>query len=204
MRRPSITRGKLVALALIAGVGGACSANPEDASDSTGQEEYVKQLQSELDGASASDPASFNAFKPVKPILKCVDSLGNNQFKAHFGYTNSASTSISIPVGFFNRFWPPPISRGQPTVFAPGSQADVVDVTFSGFSASIWVLGDHLAIATKFSKKCPAGGTGGSGAGGSGTGGMGTGGMGVGGGEVEGGGGGDDHGGSGKGGPGPG
>ena len=182
MRRPSFVNRELVALAMLAGAAGACSPAPEeDASNSTGQEEYVKQIQTELDSAALSDPNSFNSFKPVKPVLKCVDKLANNQYRAHFGYTNSSSSSVSIPVGFFNRFWPPPIFRGQPTVFAPGSQADVVQVTFSGFSASIWVLGDHFTVATKFSKLCPAGGTGGSGAGGSGAGGKATGGSGAGG-----------------------
>jgi hypothetical protein len=174
MRRPSFANRKLVALAMLAGAAGACSPAPEeDASNATGQEEYVQQIQTELDNAAISDPSSFNNFKPVKPVLKCVDKLANNQYKAHFGYTNSSSSSISIPVGFFNRFWPPPISRGQPTVFAPGSQADVVQVTFSGFSASIWVLGNHFTVATRFSKLCPAGGTGGA----PGTGGRGTGGV---------------------------
>src|SRR5258708_22888616 len=122
MRRPSFTNRKLVALALIAGAGGACSPDgAEDASDTTGQEEYVQQIQKELDSAAISNANSFNNFKPVKPVLKCVDKLTNNQYKAHFGYTNSSSSSISIPVGFFNRFWPPPISKGQPTTFAPGS-----------------------------------------------------------------------------------
>ena len=185
MRRPSFVNRELVAFAMLAGAAGACSPAPEeDASNSTGQEEYVKQIQTELDSAALSDPNSFNSFKPVKPVLKCVDKLANNQYRAHFGYTNSSSSSVSIPVGFFNRFWPPPISRGQPTVFAPGSQADVVQVTFSGFSASIWVLGDHFSVATKFSKLCPAGGTGGaggSGAGGSAAGGSGAGGRGMGG-----------------------
>jgi hypothetical protein len=188
MRRPSYMSGKLVALALVAGASGACSnADEEDASDTTGQEQYVQQIQSELDAAAISDPNSFNSFKPVRPVLKCVDKLANNQYNAHFGYTNTSATSVSIPVGFFNRFWPPPISRGQPTTFAPGSQADVVQVPFSDFSASIWVLGNHFSVATRFARVCPTGGgtggsgTGGSGAGGSGTGGSGTGGSGTGG-----------------------
>src|SRR4249920_3090751 len=105
MRRPSFTNRKLVALALLAGAGGACSEEP---SDTTGQEEYIQQIQSELDAAAVANPNSANSFKPVKPVLKCVAKTGSNTYAAHFGYTNSASSSISIPVGFFNRFWPPP------------------------------------------------------------------------------------------------
>lgn len=141
-----------------------------------------RQIQAELDAAAQADPASFARAQPVRPTLKCVENLGNRHYGAHFGYSDGATSAIAIPVGFFNRFWPPPVNRGQPSTFAPGAQADIVQVPFESFSAAIWVLGNHFAIGTRFSKACPVSGAGGSSGvgGGTGTGGTGTGGTGAG------------------------
>ena len=132
------------------------------ASDRAGQE-IARTLEQEMSAATASSYGS------VKPVLKCVEKLSSTSYRAHFGYTNSGSATISIPIGFNNRFYPNPQGRGQPTSFLRGTQADVVQATFSSSSAVAWVLGYTIQIATTSSAKCPvATGSGGTGAGGKG------------------------------------
>jgi hypothetical protein len=152
----------LCGLVVMAGALGACR---EDVSETADQDVLIQEAQRELDAATLSNPATAAQVGRVRPVLKCVGRLGNNRFQAHFGYRSGAPNAIAIPVSFFNRFWPAPTDRGQPTAFLPGSTDDVVQVSFSGFSSSIWVLGNHLAIATRFSRPCPGGAVGGAGGG---------------------------------------
>lgn len=181
-----VTRQLLLLSALVASTGGACandtgSTEPQPPSGGPSAEGINDLLGAELAAATAP------SMKSVKPTLKCVDKLSSSSYRAHFGYTNTGSQSVSIAIGFYNRFWPNPGGRGQPTVFAPGTQADVIQVTFSASSAVAWVLGSGVQAATKSTKLCPAaGGTGGAmgtggrgGSAGSGPGGSGTGGGGA-------------------------
>ncbi len=73
------------------------------------------------------------------PLLDCVVDNGDGTYTAHFGYSNSSSSAISLPVGPKNKFEPPPQNRGQPTVFQPGEHHDVFTVTFNG-SKIKWML----------------------------------------------------------------
>ena len=129
-----------LSLALSA-LGGACSTGNTDAeSNDPATDEMIRQLQDEL----ARAPAVSASYRQVKPVLKCVEKVNSTTYKAHFGYTSSASMPLTIPVGFFNRFWPGAINRGQSTTFNPGTFADVVQVPFNSYSASVWLLGTSL------------------------------------------------------------
>ncbi len=181
-----------ILLILAAGASGACSNEmasdngSDNGSDPVAEATRV-QLQSELEAAASTNAATSASVRPVKPTLKCVDRLSSSSYKAHFGYVNTSSSAIPIPVGFYNRFFPSPADRGQPTNYLSGTQADVVQVTFSSSSLVSWVLGSGVVIATRSSKLCPTGtggapGTGGAGTGGrGGTAGTGSGGAGTGG-----------------------
>lgn len=180
MLRPScrVLRRHQSRLLLVASstlIAASCGEQPSDdaadlASDRAGQE-IARTLEQEMSGATASSYGS------VKPVFKCVEKLSSTSYRAHFGYTNSSSTAVSIPIGFNNRFYPNPQGRGQPTSFLPGAQADVVQATFPSSSAVAWVLGYTIQIATTTSAKCPAS-TGSGGAGAGGKGGIGAGGAG--------------------------
>ena len=68
MKRPSQGNRKLITLALLAGAGGACSnaVEGDDASDITGQEQYVQQIQAELDAAWLLSPCSAKVQIPAE------------------------------------------------------------------------------------------------------------------------------------------
>ena len=152
-------------------------------------DELNAKLQAELDAAATTNAATAASVRPIKPSLKCVDKLSSTSYRAHFGYTNSSSSSIANPVGFYNRFFPDPQGRGQPTTFLAGSHPDILQVTFSSSGLLAWVLGSGVVIATKSTALCPTGTGGTPGSGGTvGTGGRGgaggaggVGGVGVGG-----------------------
>jgi hypothetical protein len=162
----------LIGLTLAATAGGACT---EEGSSNVNADEIATRLQAELEAGATLNAATAASVRPVRPVLKCVDKLSSTSYRAHFSYTNSSTSSIPIPVGFFNRFFPDPSNRGQPTTFAAGTHADVVQVTFSSSSFVAWVLGSGVAAATKTSALCPTGTGGGTGTGGAGTGGRGGG-----------------------------
>lgn len=169
-----LNRLAFVLLALTTGALAACSneeAAPE-ASDPTG-DAITLQLQQELNAAATLNAATAQTVRPVRPTLKCVDRLSSTSYRAHFGYVSTSSASISIPVGFYNRFFPSPQSRGQPTVFASGTHADILQVTFSSSSLMAWILGSGVVTATRNSTLCPTGTGGATGSGGAGTGGRG-------------------------------
>lgn len=77
----------------------------------------------------------------VQPLLECVAQLGDDQYRAHFGYENAFWTDIEIATtNNRNQFSPAPRDRQQPTVFAPGVHADAFQVEFSGDDALTWSL----------------------------------------------------------------
>lgn len=95
------------------------------------------------------------------PLLSCVQDNGDGTFTAHFGYLNQTASAITLPLGPKNMFVPPPNDRGQPTVFQPGENDDVFQVTFDGtFGQEIkWMLkadGDsrHQVEASATSEPC--------------------------------------------------
>ncbi|MDX2022506.1 MAG: Calx-beta domain-containing protein, partial [Deltaproteobacteria bacterium] len=90
----------------------------------------------------------------LRPILECVTADGPGQYTAHFGYLNTVTDSVSVPVGANNKFTPSPLDRGQPVLFAPGRHVDVFTVAFNG-SNLVWKLGPRTSTASSNSTRCP-------------------------------------------------
>lgn len=159
---------------LTVGALGACS-NEEGtpAEEDPAAVALTNQLQGELNAAATLNAATAASVRPVRPTLKCVDKLSSTSYRAHFGYTNSSTSSIAVPIGFYNRFFPSPQGRGQPTTFLAGSHPDILQVTFSSSSLMAWVLGSGVVTATRNTSLCPTGTGGATGSGGAGTGGRG-------------------------------
>ncbi len=95
------------------------------------------------------------------PLLNCVQDNHDGTFTAFFGYLNQTSSPITVPLGPKNMFVPPANDRGQPTVFQPGENDRVFQVTFDGtFDQQIkWMLkadGDsrHQVEASATSEAC--------------------------------------------------
>ena len=65
---------------------------------------------------------------PLTPLLTCMEDLGHNNFRAHFGYKNDSSRSVRVPIGTLNFFVPLPANQGQPIDFAAGNHPDVFKV----------------------------------------------------------------------------
>ena len=114
-------------------------------------------LQREIDATTRVHADAAERVKTVRPVLKCVEALPSGQWRAHFGFTNSGAADVSIPPSLFNRFWPAPMVRGQPKVFAAGSRDDVMQVPFDPRSSTAWVLGAGFALADAKSAQCPNG-----------------------------------------------
>jgi len=57
---------------------------------------------------------------PINPLVNCTINNGAGLCRTGFGYNNTNSVQIVIPVGTNNFFTPQPQDRGQTTVFQPG------------------------------------------------------------------------------------
>jgi predicted extracellular nuclease len=91
---------------------------------------------------------------PVAPILECVARSGLS-WTARFGYNNPNAFAVTLPLGApVNLFLPFPGNRGQPTVFQPGRQHDVFQVSIKPAQPALWVLDGWFALATIFSPRC--------------------------------------------------
>lgn len=93
------------------------------------------------------------------PLLECVDNNGNGTYTAHFGYLNTGSSVITLPVGSKNMFVGGDKDRGQPTVFYPGEHLSDFTVVFDGLDTLKWMLkadGDrrHQVEASATSEAC--------------------------------------------------
>jgi hypothetical protein len=87
--------------------------------------------------------------KSIVPFMNCYWDNGNGTFDALVGYNNKNATAQTIPIGTNNRFQPGLQNRGQPTVFAPGTQNNVfvVHASAADVSSSLnWYLTDNTVI----------------------------------------------------------
>jgi hypothetical protein len=93
----------------------------------------------------------------VIPLVICVNTMGNDEFEAIFGYNNPSSTTQYIPIGDWNRFYPEPKNRDQPTEFLPGKHnsypGDTFRVMYYG-SQLTWHLTGNSATASMDSPDC--------------------------------------------------
>lgn len=90
----------------------------------------------------------------VQPIVERVISLGNGTYLVTYGYRNPGSTAISLPLGPLNGFSPSPASRGQPTLFLPGTHHGVFTVIFNGGPLT-WNLGGIVSSTSSASAVAP-------------------------------------------------
>ena len=98
------------------------------------------------------------------PLLECVENNGNGTFTAHFGYLNTGSSVITLPIGSKNMFVGGDQNRGQPTVFNPGLHPAEFTVVFGALDTLKWLLkadGDrrHQVEASATSEACATGTT---------------------------------------------
>lgn len=87
----------------------------------------------------------------IRPLVTCV-TRERGRLHAHFGYDNPSGVSRSLPVGLYNLLIPAR-EQSQATTFAPGRNDDAFIGTFQG-SIGFWLLGDRIAIASIFSRRC--------------------------------------------------
>jgi hypothetical protein len=123
-------------------------------SDAAVSDGILAGLQRELETAQKVNPADAERVKALRPMVDCVEAVSATEWRAHFGYANSSSGDVSVSASLFNRFWPPPLARQQPEVFAPGSRSNVVQVTFNPLSSTAWILGSGYAVADSHSIRC--------------------------------------------------
>lgn len=109
-------------------------------------------------GTSAESCACGCGRAAVLPVLTKVVRLGAGAFRATFGYTNTSTAFVSVPVGRDNRFSPAPAGRGQPTLFAAGRQSGAFTVDFDGRPIT-WTLSGISVTAS--AADAPVGGGGG-------------------------------------------
>src|SRR5262249_45984847 len=92
----------------------------------------------------------------LNPTVDCVAQRGPGEYTAVFGYTNSASSTVIVPIGGNNEFTQPagtPAGRGQPVAFQTGTQHGAFVVDFDGNSLT-WTLGAESATASSASPAC--------------------------------------------------
>jgi hypothetical protein len=103
--------------------------------------------------------ASAQGGHTLVPLLDCVVNNGNGTYTAYFGYLNSGSEVIDLPVGSKNMFVGGDKDRGQPTAFFPGEHTSEFAVVFGALETVKWMLkadGDrrHQVEASATSEAC--------------------------------------------------
>jgi hypothetical protein len=122
------------------------------------QEQVAQVSPSPVSGVESrlTDPKMHTHKAELKPVLTCVAKIDDNHFSAVFGYTNSSSAGISVPIGEENEFEHcRPEYSGQPTYFRPSVHPGVFSVDFDGRETVVWKLDNEIAIATRSSPSCP-------------------------------------------------
>ena len=120
------------------------------------EEPVPVRLQREMDAAAKLTPTTAAEMTSIRPILKCVEKVSDKQWTAHFGYKKAGKRKLTIPLGFHNRAWPPPIGQGQPLVFSAPSESDVMKIEFAAGATVAWILGQSFQVATTSSPACPS------------------------------------------------
>jgi hypothetical protein len=105
-------------------------------------------------GATFASTAGATGTSKVKPVLECIVKQSDGSYRAYWGYTNSSSSNVTIPVGSSNTFTPAPADRGQPTVFTPGTKHSVFSTVFPASGSVTWKVQGTSVTATKRSKCC--------------------------------------------------
>ncbi len=84
----------------------------------------------------------------VSPVLENVTDRCDGTFLATFGYENTSSGTVTLPIGPSNNFsGTDAVDAGQPTDFAPGRRTNVFNVIFDG-SNIVWTLDGRTETAS--------------------------------------------------------
>lgn len=97
-------------------------------------------------------PTAVTAYT-VRPILECVEPLGDGSYRAKFGYENAAPYTVTIPVGARNSFSDPYSTIIRPTCFKSGKVSGAVYVTVTSGTVT-WILGERSALASMCAPRC--------------------------------------------------
>lgn len=103
--------------------------------------------------ATPSPVSAGGGFAAVMPLLDCVTLTGGN-LVAHFGYRNPNAFAVTLPLGKRNVISPSNLDGSQPTIFAPGSQHEVFQLTFFKRQTVAWSLDGTTATASSSSSRC--------------------------------------------------
>ncbi len=98
--------------------------------------------------------ASASGTGPVSPILECVWHVGSTNWLASWGYSNSSSSTQTIPIGSSNSFSPGSQNQGQPTSFRPGTNDSVFTVPFVASNPPAWTVDGTTVSSSPSDKKC--------------------------------------------------
>jgi hypothetical protein len=112
-------------------------------------------------GTAAVAQQGPQGLQPVVPLATCtlLPENRNGELTVVMGYDNPNDEPVSLPLGTQNFFSPSPISRGQPTVFAPGKHTVVFITAFSPdlFSQLEWTLDGTKVTVTADTPRCISG-----------------------------------------------
>jgi hypothetical protein len=102
-------------------------------------------------------PGTASAQGRVTPVLDCYVDNRDGSWTAVFGYQNTTSTTVTIPVGPDNKVTPTTYGTPQPTTFAPGLHHGAFSVTVTRGAGPMWHLDqDNLAARKKSTSACPS------------------------------------------------
>lgn len=93
--------------------------------------------------------SALGAAGKVVPILDCIKVTGS-KLTAKWGYRNTSTGPVNLPVGLGNFFLLTPFAQGQPTTFVVGERHNVFTTTTTGLGA-VWVLNGRVAAAFRYS-----------------------------------------------------
>ncbi|MCX6163103.1 MAG: LruC domain-containing protein, partial [Ignavibacteriae bacterium] len=92
--------------------------------------------------------SNISESQTVTPKLEYVTNYGNGVYLALWGYQNSGSNNVTIPISSSaNKFAPTPRDRGQPTVFLPGRQYNVFNTPLTYGSSLNWKINSESFTA---------------------------------------------------------
>lgn len=91
----------------------------------------------------------------VTPVVNCIDKIDATHCIAHWGYTSTCTTAVSV-TGDKDYFTTGPPNQGQPSVFQPGTQTNVFSTPFDCTSLT-WQVNDKTATADNTATVCTTG-----------------------------------------------
>jgi hypothetical protein len=121
-------------------------------------------------GAGSSSCGCGCDHAAIAPFVDRVVAIGGGQYRATFGYENTGTVPVAMPVGPENRFFPDPPGRGQPTLLLAGRHSGAFSVIFNGRPLAWRLAGNTVTVSAADA----AGGSGGTSGGSGGSGGTGT------------------------------